>query len=64
MIHFEVCLSNLGSSQVDDLVRQAVVVLMGSLAKHMDKEDQKVATHSYDYVLYQILFYCVCRLRV
>ena len=42
MNHFDTSLSNLGNSQSDDLVRQAIVVLMGSLAKHMDKNDPKV----------------------
>lgn len=42
MNHFDKCLGNLGNSQSDDIIRQAIVVLMGSLAKHMDKEDPKV----------------------
>ena len=45
MSHFDSCLSNLGNSQDDDVVRQAIVVLMGSLAKHMDKDDPKVCNN-------------------
>lgn len=44
MSHFESCLGNLDNSQQGDAVRQAIVVLMGSLAKHMDKDDPKVMT--------------------
>ena len=50
MSHFESCLGNLDNSQQADAVRQAIVVLMGSLAKHMDKDDPKVNdTSIYNY---------------
>ena len=42
MEHFDQCLSNAGSTHDDDLVRQSVVVLMGTLASHMDHHDPKV----------------------
>ena len=42
MDHFDQCLSKAGSTQDDDLVRQSVIVLMGTLASHMDHKDSKV----------------------
>lgn len=51
MSHFESCLGNLDDSQQGDAVRQAIVVLMGSLAKHMDKDDPKVMTLQFITVL-------------
>ena len=42
MGHFDQCLSKAGSTQNDDLVRQSVIVLMGTLASHMDAKDSKV----------------------
>ncbi|XP_019853006.1 PREDICTED: eIF-2-alpha kinase activator GCN1 isoform X2 [Amphimedon queenslandica] len=44
MNHFETCLSRLDDSKSSDITRQSIVVLMGSLAKHMDKGDPKVRT--------------------
>ncbi len=53
MNHFDTSLSRLGNSQSDDLVRQAIVVLMGSLAKHMDKNDPKVTTPTIPFISIQ-----------
>lgn len=41
MQHFEGCLRIAGSNEGADLIRKAVVVLMGSLASHMDKHNPK-----------------------
>ena len=42
MEHFELCLKSAGDSHEADAVRQSAVVLMGTLAKHMDKQNPKV----------------------
>ena len=42
MAHSEECLKSISDSQEADTVRQAIIVLMGTLAKHMDKENPKV----------------------
>ena len=42
MAHFEQCLAGAGNTKEADAVRQSVVVLMGALARHMDKENPKV----------------------
>ena len=42
MSHSEECLKSISDSSEADTVRQAIIVLMGTLAKHMDKENPKV----------------------
>ena len=42
MAHFEHCLQSAGDTHEADTVRQFAVVLMGNLAKHMDKKNPKV----------------------
>ncbi len=42
MPHFEQSLQNAGDSHKADTIRQSIVVLMGTLAKHMDKGNPKV----------------------
>ena len=42
---FEDCLS-LPDSESSDALRQSIVILMGTLARHLDKTDPKVK-HSY-----------------
>lgn len=43
MSHFEDCLNGLDDSKSSDIIRQCIIVLMGSLAKHMSKDDPKVS---------------------
>ena len=43
MSHFEDCLNGLDDSKSSDIIRQCIIVLMGSLAKHMNKDDPKVS---------------------
>lgn len=43
MSHFEDCLNGLDDSKSSDIIRQYIIVLMGSLAKHMSKDDPKVS---------------------
>ena len=42
MTHFEHCLNSAPDTHEADAVRQSAVVLMGTLAKHMDKQNPKV----------------------
>lgn len=42
MAHSEECLKAIPDSQEADVVRQSIIVLMGTLARHMDKENPKV----------------------
>ena len=42
MAHSEECLKAIPDSQEADIVRQSIIVLMGTLAKHMDRENPKV----------------------
>eukprot|EP00731_Ephydatia_muelleri_P027538 Em0019g411a len=42
MAHFEHCVQQLPNSQEADVVRQCLVVLMGTLAKHLDRSNVKV----------------------
>lgn len=42
MAHSEECLKSIPDCQEADVVRQSIIVLMGTLAKHMDKENPKV----------------------
>lgn len=42
MTHFDDCLNSIDDTKQGDIVRQAIVVLMGSLAKHMESTDPKV----------------------
>lgn len=42
MAHFEHCVQQLPNNQEADVVRQCLVVLMGTLAKHLDKSNVKV----------------------
>lgn len=42
MAHSEECLKAIPDSQEADIVRQAIIVLMGSLAKHLDRDNPKV----------------------
>lgn len=42
MSHFEKCLDSAGDTHEADAIRQSAVVLMGTLAKHMDKQNPKV----------------------
>jgi hypothetical protein len=42
MAHSEESLKSIPDSQEADVVRQCIIVLMGSLAKHIDKENPKV----------------------
>lgn len=44
MAHFEHCMQHIPNSQEADVVRQCLVVLMGTLAKHLDKSDDKVSS--------------------
>ena len=39
---FEKFLSHAADSASNDVVRQSIVILMGSLAKHLDKDSPKV----------------------
>ena len=43
MAHFEECLNTAPDTHEADTVRQSAVVLMGTLAKHMDKQNPKVS---------------------
>ena len=47
MAHSEDCLKSISDSKEADAVRQAIIVLMGTLAKHMDKENPKVGHVTY-----------------
>lgn len=42
MAHFEECLNTAPDTHEADAIRQSAVVLMGTLAKHMDKQNPKV----------------------
>lgn len=42
MAHFEQCLKAAPETHEADTIRQSAVVLMGTLAKHMDKQNPKV----------------------
>ena len=42
MAHFDHCMQHVPNTQEADVVRQCLVVLMGTLAKHLDKSDIKV----------------------
>ena len=42
MEHCEACLQSAGDTRESDVIRQSVVVLMGTLARHLDKGDPKV----------------------
>ena len=42
MTHFEECLNSAPDTHEADAIRQSAVVLMGTLAKHMDKKNPKV----------------------
>lgn len=44
MTHFEHCLNSAPDTHEADAIRQSAVVLMGTLAKHMDKQNPKVCT--------------------
>lgn len=48
MAHFEQSLKEAGDSHEADTIRQSIVVLMGTLAKHMDKGNPKVHFMSCD----------------
>lgn len=45
MSHCESCMQSAANTHEADTIRQSIVVLMGTLAKHMDKENPKVRTH-------------------
>ncbi len=47
MAHSEECLKSISDSEEADAVRQSIIVLMGTLAKHMDKENPKVSHMTY-----------------
>ena len=40
---FDQFLGTAGETSSHDIIRQSVIILMGSLAKHLDKSDPKVA---------------------
>ena len=42
MEHCETCLQSAGDTRESDVIRQSIVVLMGTLARHLDKGDPKV----------------------
>ena len=42
MDHCEGCLQSAGDTRESDVIRQSVVVLMGTLARHLDKGNPKV----------------------
>lgn len=42
MSHCERCMQLAADTHEADTIRQSIVVLMGTLAKHMDKENPKV----------------------
>ena len=42
MGHCETYLQSAGDTRESDIIRQSVVVLMGTLAKHLDKGNPKV----------------------
>lgn len=42
MSHCESCMQSAANTHEADTIRQSIVVLMGTLAKHMDKENPKV----------------------
>ena len=42
MSHLEQCLNTAPDTHEADAIRQSAVVLMGTLAKHMDKQNPKV----------------------
>ena len=42
MSHFEECLNTAPDTHEADAIRQSAVVLMGTLAKHIDKQNPKV----------------------
>ena len=42
MSHCECCMQLAADTHEADTIRQSIVVLMGTLAKHMDKENPKV----------------------
>ena len=44
MEHCETCLQSAGDTREEDVIRQSIVVLMGTLAKHLDKGNPKVQT--------------------
>ena len=52
MAHFEECLNTAPDTHEADTVRQSAVVLMGTLAKHMDKQNPKVSQrYTYTHVV-------------
>ena len=42
MLHCERCMQSAANTHEADTIRQSIVVLMGTLAKHMEKENPKV----------------------
>lgn len=42
MEHCETCLQSAGDTRESDIIRQSIVVLMGTLAKHLNKGNPKV----------------------
>lgn len=42
MEHCERCLQSAGDTRESDIIRQSIVVLMGTLARHLDKSNPKV----------------------
>jgi hypothetical protein len=45
MEHCETCLQSAGDTRESDVIRQSIVVLMGTLAKHLDKGNPKVCVY-------------------
>ena len=43
MEHCEACLKSAGDTRESDIIRHSIVVLMGTLAKHLDKGNPKVS---------------------
>ena len=68
MAHCELCLQSAPNTREADVIRQSIVVLMGTLAKHMDKQNPKVqgtggvsyGTGSSFGGIHMSTFVCVC----
>ena len=54
MEHCEACLQSAGDTRESDVIRQSVVVLMGTLASHLDKGNPKVGSPHCVYIMDQL----------
>lgn len=52
---FDKFLGTAGETSSHDIIRQSVIILMGSLAKHLDKTDPKVTRSFFDSAAYSVL---------